>query len=259
MSLRRTLQGHDGPIAIDAARRTVTKIYSRPVHADAVQAALREAEHARRFRQALLCLHGVRCPSVIAVDLRAPPRVVLELCAGEPLAEVLRRSPLEGGDLACRIHDALVIYVRELGPYYDLCFNNLLYDGDSGWLTFLDFGVPGRGAPDSTTPLESSLASLVGCACYELARPTALLAQKPHSLRLLAAVLSRFEGEVSRARVLGGARKVFRQLSRPGGFVRRAYYGTAGVLASRTFLARLERAISRPHAPARGSGSRKAG
>lgn len=260
MSLRRTLQGHDGPIEIDEPRRSVTKIYSRPAHAQAVQRALREADCAARYRDALGGLARVRCPAVLAVDLRAPPRVAMELCAGEPLSELLKRTALGGDDIARRIHDALVRYVREFGaPYYDFCFNNILYDGDGGWLTLLDFGIPDRGAPGApTTPLEASLASLVGCACYELARPSALRAQKGNFLRLLAAILLRFEGEVSRARVFQGARAVFRQLCRPGGFVRRAYYETAGALALRACLGRLERAIPRPAAPARSSGSRKA-
>ena len=244
MAALKVLQGHDGPIEIDQASRSVKKRYLLADGARARAKAQREADRAARFHDALDAAPGLHCPKVLACELGAAPSVTYELCAGEALqAQLLRRR--WGGEeiafLADRIGDGLRIYLRLFGEaYHDLHLNNLLYDPSGRCLSFLDFDFPDRLRRERLgTPLEASLANLVGCACYELSRPSMLLARKRSTVDLVAAILSRFAGEASPAQVCGYSRRVFLGLCLPGSAMRGRYYGLLGERVARWCLARV--------------------
>jgi hypothetical protein len=233
MSSRRIVRGYDGPVEIDETLRTVTKIYAHPDPGSAVAKAAREILFASRLHEALAPIEGLDCPRVLDWDLGAPPRVIMALCPGEPLSGFLAR--LSARDLripviAARIRDGLAVYVRVFGePYYDLCFQNLLYEEATGLLTFLDFGIPERLAgPAGGSALEMSLGNLVGWACYDMVRPSRLLRAKGAYREVAHSVVKAFSGSVSEKRVDALARATFRRLGNAGTIARRSYYGTAG-------------------------------
>jgi hypothetical protein len=241
MDLQRIVRGRDGPVEIDEIKRTVTKTYPYLEHEIAVQKVKRELSHASRFLDALSHIEGVSCPRVLAWNLGAPPRIVMRLCAGEPLSTFLcrigKRDP-RAIEIAMKIHKGLTIYARVFeAPYYDLCFQNILYDEATAVLTFLDFGIPGR--VDVRTlcpPLEASLGNLVGSACYEMVRPARLFSPKVGYLQVMRAVVAAFENQVSGRRVDTLARAAFVRLTDSGRAARRNYYKTAGIVVSNLYL-----------------------
>lgn len=169
----------------------------------------------------------------------------MELCPGKALSDFL--WGMDGhdariADISSKIQVGLDVYTRLFGePYYDFCFNNMLFDEDSGMLTFLDFVIPSRSRDDNAdAPLEASLGWLVGCACYMLARPAFLFFPKAAYLGLTQAVMAGFEGRVNSSRVYACARGVFLQMCDSGGRLRRSYYRTVGTLVSGGCLYRLQ-------------------
>lgn len=245
---RRTIRGCDGDVEIDETSRSVTKTYRHPDPETAVRNAKRETEYASCFSEALAGIKGVACPKIIAWELSAPPRVVMELCPGRGLSNFLLE--IDGQDsriaaISSRIRAGIEIYTRLFGePYYDFCFNNMLFDEGSGTLTFLDFVVPARPCKDTAdTPLEASLGWLVGCACYTLSRPALLRRSGAAHVSLMGALLSGFEGRVSNDRVYACARGAFSQMRDSGGPLRRHYYRTIGTLLAEGCLYRLRRKV----------------
>ena len=237
-----TVRGHDGPIGIDPASRSVTKTYQHADYATALGMAEREADHAARFHAALAAERGIRCPGVISIDRALPPRVTFQWCDGEALQPILLRSaPAPTGALARAIGRGLRIYVRVFDePYRDLHLNNLLYDASTGVVTFLDFAFPERlRGKELGTPVEASLANLLGCACYELSRPSALLASRDATLALVGALLDGFAHEASIGRIRERAEDIFLGLCGAGSPMRIRYYGTLGRLIGRRCLAQI--------------------
>jgi hypothetical protein len=203
--------------------------------------------YASRFAEALANIEGVACPRIIAWEFSAPPRVLMDLCPGKQLSDVLWNMDAKDPRIAVisgRIQAGLEIYTRLFDePYHDLCFDNMLYDEDSGLLTFLDFLIPARPVNgDAQTPLEASLARLVGCACYTVARPAYLFSPKAANLALIRAVMARFAGRVRSDTVYACARGLFSRMRDSGGRLRRSYYRTVGTLVSDSCLHRLRRA-----------------
>jgi hypothetical protein len=240
MSLRRVIQGHDGPVEFDEAKQTVTKTYELVGHEVAVRMVEREVTHATRLHEALARHDGLYCPRVLAWDLSAPPRLTMEMCAGETLSIFLGRvgrRDARSAEIATKIHDGLEIYVRLFEePYYDLCFPNILYDEATGVLTFLDFDIPNRIDRNSKgSPLEKSLGNLVGWACYDMARPSRLFPKLAY-MDVMRATLSTFEGQVSRPRIHALARAAFVRLTKTGRLARRSYYGTAGTAIATLYM-----------------------
>lgn len=243
---RRTVRGCDGTVEIDRVKRLVTKTYLHPDSKTALRNARRDAAYASRFFDALDGVEGVTCPRIVACEQSTPPRVVMELCPGEELSEFLLRMDVRDARIAHisgRIQSGLEVYIRLFGePYYDFCFNNMLFDEDSGTLTFLDFVIPARPPVDSPeTPLEASLGWLVGCTCYTLARPAFLFSSGAAYLALTQAVMTAFEGTVDSDRVYARARAVFSQMCDSGGLFRRKYYGAVGALITSSCLHKLRR------------------
>ena len=241
----RTVLGCDGAVEIDEVRRLVTKTYLHPDRKTAIHNVRREVAYASRFREALADFEGVACPKVISWELSTPPRVVMALCPGTALSDLLWR--MDGDDariagIASRIQVGLEVYVRLFDePYYDFCFNNMLFDENSGLVTFLDFVIPARPANGGTkTPLEASLGWLVGCACYSVARPAYLFSPKAAYMGLVQAIMARFEGRVRRDSVYAWARCVFSKMRGSGGRLRRSYYRTVGALVFDSYLHRLQ-------------------
>lgn len=245
MNSRRIIQGHDGPVEFDEAKQTVTKTYELVDHKTAVRMVEREVAHASRLHQALAHHDGLHCPRVLAWDLSAPPRITMEMCAGEPLSSLLgrvSRRDTRSAEIAAKIHNGLEIYARLFEePYYDLCFRNILYDEATGILTFLDFDIPNRTDSNSKgSPIEKSLGNLVGWACYDMVRPSQLVSPKLAYMDVMCATLSTFEGQISRPRVHALARAAFVRLAMTGSLVRRSYYGTAGTALAALYMKHLE-------------------
>jgi ABC1 family protein len=243
MNLRRVTPGRNGPVEIDEVARTVTKTYLRPDHHTAIRKVEREAAYASRFFEALSHRDGVTCPRIIARDLFPPPRLVMELCAGQPLSLFLRLETLGSrtAEIANKIHDGLEIYTCLFEePYYDFCFQNILYDGPTGTVTFLDFGIrEGIDEESEDFPLEASLGNLLGRACYDMARPSCLFAPKQGYFDVLKAVLESFGGRVSSRRICTLAQGVLIRLTAAGPTLRRKYYKTAGTIISSLCFGRL--------------------
>jgi hypothetical protein len=241
LHLRRVIQGHDGPLEFDEARQTVTKTYERVDHEVAVRMVQREVTHATRLHRAFARHDDLYCPRVLACDLSAPPRITMEICAGEPLSKFLRRvdrQDARSAEIAAKIHDGLEIYGRLFEePYYDFCFQNILYDEATGVLTFIDFDNRidrnGKGSP-----LEKSLGNLVGWACYDMVRPSQLFPQ-PAYMDVIRATLSTFEGKVSRPRIRALARTDFVRLTTSGRLARRGYYATVGSAIAALYMSYL--------------------
>ena len=163
----------------------------------------------------------------------------MEMCVGETLSNFLGRVGRRGArsaEIAAKIHDGLEIYGRLFEePYYDFCFQNILYDEVTGVLTFLDFdGRIDRNSKGSA--LEKSLGNLVGWACYDLARPSQLFPPKLAYMDVLRATLSTFEGQVSRPQIRALARADFVRLTKPGRLARRSYYGTVGTTIATLYM-----------------------
>lgn len=247
LSVLKSIRGCDGDVDIDASRRLVTKTYLSPNRAIAIGNARREVEYASRFYQALMGVPGVACPRIIGSAYSMPPRVVMEQCPGKPLLHFLKRV---GADdpriphIAGRIRRGLEIYTQLFSePYYDFCFNNMLFDESDGTIAFLDFVIP-RGAYDygQATPIEASLGWLVGCTCYELVRPAILaFSSNDAYLELMRLVVSEFNGQVRVELLSARARQASAQMYDGGGKLRRQYYRTVGSLFTRGFLRRLTR------------------
>jgi hypothetical protein len=241
---RKTIQGCDGTVEIDEAARSVTKTYFHTDRETAVRNAHREVAYSARFGDVLAGVEGLACPRVRAHEASDPPRVVMDLCPGEELSAFLHR--LDGRDpriaqIARRMQLGLELYTRTFGePYYDFCFNNMLFDERSGTLTLLDFVVP-AGSEDAgpATPLEASLGWLVGCTCYKLLRPAYLLSSRRAHLALMQSVVAGFEGRVDAARVRARAGVALAMMGSGGGRLRRTYYRTIGKVAGGSFLRRL--------------------
>jgi hypothetical protein len=244
MNQRRVIRGRDGPLEIDEVARTVTKTYLRSDHHTAIRKVERAAAYASRFFETLSRRAGVTCPRIIARDLFPPPRLVMELCAGQPLSLFLRRvEKLDSQlpEIVHRIHDGLDNYTclfKE--PYYEFCFQNILYDEATGIVTFLDFGFrEGIDEKGEASPLEASLGNLVGRACYDMVRPSCLFAPNRGYFDVLKAVLESFGGRVSSRRVCTLAQGVFTRLTSAGPAMRRSYYKTAGTIISSLYFGQL--------------------
>jgi hypothetical protein len=238
MNLRRVIQGNDGPLEFDESKRTVTKTYELVDHEVAVRMVQREVAHTACLYRALARHDGLCCPRVLAWDVSAPPRITMEICAGEPLSKFLRRvdrRDARSAEIAAKIHDGLEIYGRLFDePYYDFCFQNILYDEATGVLTFLDFDNRidrnGKGSP-----LEKSLGNLVGWACYDMVRPSQVFL-KPAYMDVMRAILSAFEGKVSKPRIRALARTDFVRLTGSGRLARRGYYATVGTAIAALYM-----------------------
>jgi hypothetical protein len=247
LSALKSVRGCDGDVQIDASRSTVTKTYLSSNRAIAIANAQREVEYASRFYEALAGVPGVACPRIIASHYSMPPRVVMEQCPGKPLLHFLRHVGADDPripQIARRIRLGLEIYTQLFEePYYDFCFNNMLFNESDGTIVFLDFVIP-RGAYDygQATPIEASLGWLVGCTCYELVRPTILASSSNEAyLELMRSVVSEFNGKVRIDLLAARARHAAEQMYDGGGRLRRQYYRTVGWFFTRGFLRRLTR------------------
>ena len=154
------------------------------------------------------------------------------------------RPVARAGVIASRIRLGLEIYTQLFGePYYDFCFNNMLFDESDETIVFLDFVIP-RGAFDygQATPIEASLGWLVGCTCYELVRPAILaFSSNDAYLELMRLLVSEFNGQVRVDYLSARARQASEQMYEGGGRLRRHYYKTIGALITSGFLRRLAR------------------
>lgn len=243
-SPRRAIKGCDGCVEIDEANRSVVKTYLHPDHETAVRNAQREVAYALRLSEALAGCKGVACPTIVSLELSVPPRVVMEFCPGEELSMLLLRMGRRDAriaEISRRIHAGLDIYTCLFDePYYDFCFNNMLFDDKRGTLTFLDFVIPyGLDVDGLDTPLEASLGRLVGCARYTLARPAFLFSPRGAYVRLIESVLAEFDGRISSDRVYASAHRVYSRMWSEAGRLRKGYYQTIGSLATLRCIERL--------------------
>lgn len=239
--MHRSIQGRDRLVEIDKAGQTVAKTYLRYSHETAVRQVEREVSYATRLSAALSNAEGLTCPGILEWDQSPPPRLVMKLCPGEALSNLLRQpgnQDIVFTEIADRIHRGLHIYINLFGePYHDFGFHNMLYDKTTRVLTLLDFGLPAR--LDEThwnSPLEASLGNLVACACYELVRPSRLFSPKRGYRTLLQAALAAFEGEVCKCRIHAAVQSNLERLTRTGSSGRRKYYSTFGAAMVRRYL-----------------------
>ncbi len=239
-----TMNGSDGSVRIDRSRQLVVKTFPKASPEIAMRKARRERYCASRLREALSGVAGISCPEIIAIDLSPPPRVVMRLCPGIALSELLGGVRADDGRLdriAERIHQGLRIYVEALRePHYDLNFKNLLYDETTEVLSLVDFAREGTAEVNWEFPLEASLGRLIGWTCNELVRPSRLSMRKAGYLALLRKVLARFGDQVSNERIWHAAYGTFVWLGRPGErSARGLYYGAFGAAVVRTCLQQL--------------------
>ena len=95
---------------------------------------------------------------------------------GDNLVDVLRRplAPGRRAEMARTIAAGLDAYIEAVGePYYDLKFDNVLYDAATGLLGFIDLGLPSYWRPPrpGLSCHEVSLGVLMASAVFETARP----------------------------------------------------------------------------------------
>jgi hypothetical protein len=149
---------------------------------------LAEAERSRleRFADALAEVPGAGCPRPLEVRAGTVVDLRMERAPGLPLLEVLRRRRLPDA-LRIRLAEiagtAVIRYVAAVGePYHDFQFDNMLFDGATGTVTFLDLGLPdgSHAVPCDVSPLEVTLGNLVGSTMFQSARPKWALAVRQH-------------------------------------------------------------------------------
>jgi hypothetical protein len=232
-------------VEIDEVGQTVTKTYLRYSHEIAVSQVEREVSHASRLSAALSDADGLACPDILDWNLTPPPCLVMTLCPGEVLSSMLERPgkpEIAVAEIADRIHRGILVYTSLFKePYHDCGFHNMLYDETSKVLTLLDFGMPARiDETQWSSPIEASLGNLVGCACYELVRPSRLHLAKRGFLDLLQAVLATFEDEACKCRIRAAAQSNLKRLTHAGSAIRRKYYDTIGAAMIRHYFTHLK-------------------
>ncbi len=232
---RKVIVGHDGVVEIDEATRTVVKTYRDPRPEVAFLKAEREVDYAGRFAAAVSERPEIAGAEILEYDFSPPPRVLMQLCAGKPVLDFLRNVRADDpcvADIADKIHDCIEIYVETFpGIQHSFKLENMLYDDTSGVLSLIDFaGDEELGDRHRDHPIDAQLGHLIGCACYELARPANLGLRKAAYLKLLQMVLSSFAGRSSNARIRDSASVCFLRAGRLGRSVRGVYYATFGTV-----------------------------
>lgn len=232
---RKVIVGHDGVVEIDEATRTVVKMYRDPRPEVAFRKAEREVDYAARFVAAVSDMPGLSGPEILEYDFSAPPRVLMQLCPGTPVLDFLRNVRADDpsvADIADKIHDCIEIYVETFpGIQHSFKLENMLYDDASGVLSLIDFaGDEELGDMHRDHPIDAQLGHLIGCACYELARPSNLGLRKAAYVKLLRMVRTSFEGQLSNARIRDSASVCFLRAGRLGRTVRGVYYATFGTV-----------------------------
>jgi hypothetical protein len=232
---RKVIVGHDGVVEIDEATRTVVKTYRDPRPEVAFEKAEREVDYAARFVAAVSELPEIAGAEILEYDFSPPPRVLMQLCPGKPVLDFLRTVRADDpcvADIADKIHDCIEIYVETFpGIQHSFKLENMLYDHTSGVLSLIDFaGDEELGDMHRDHPIDAQLGHLIGCACYELARPSNLGLRKAVYVKLLRMVLTSFEGQLSNARIRDSASVCFLRAGRLGRTVRGVYYATFGTV-----------------------------
>ncbi|HEX5423806.1 MAG TPA: hypothetical protein VFW94_09680 [Candidatus Acidoferrales bacterium] len=232
---RKVIVGHDGVVEIDEATRTVVKMYRDPRPEVAFKKAEREVDYAVRFVEAVSNMPGLSGTEVLEYDFSPPPRVLMQLCPGTPVLDFLRNVRADDpsvADIADKIHHCIEVYVETFpGIQHSFKLENMLYDDASGVLSLIDFaGDEELGDMHRDHPIDAQLGHLIGCTCYELARPSNLGLRKAAYVKLLRMVLTSFEGQLSNARIRDSASVCFLRAGRLGRTVRGVYYATFGTV-----------------------------
>lgn len=245
---RRTLRSAEGrAVVVDQSNATVEKRFLGEL-APALTAAREEQAALLALRRVVAAIPGAACPQFIELLEGPPPTLRMQQVAGLPLLAFLRRARVDPawldafGDVAAAV---LAGYVAETArPYRDFQFDNLLYDGVTQTVGFIDLGAPDGdevlGA--AVLPLEASLGNLVGSVIFQSARPRWLLRRRQHrqAAQACAAVISRiaarYGAELSMDQLRQAAEMAFRRCAYRG-VLQRVWYATLGfVVATRLDL-----------------------
>jgi hypothetical protein len=232
---RKVIYGHDGVVEIDERTRTVVKTYRDPRPEVAFEKAEREVDYAGCFAAAVADRPGLAGSEILEYDFSSPPRVLMQLCPGKPVLDFLRNVRADDpciADIADKIHDCIEIYVETFpGIQHSFKLENMLYDDTSGVLSLIDFaGDEELGDMHRDHPIDAQLGHLIGCACYELARPANLGLRKAAYVKLLRMVLASFAGRLSNATIRDSAGVCILRAGRLGRTVRGVYYATFGTV-----------------------------
>jgi hypothetical protein len=222
---------------------TVRKTFTGRDAGVQLRLAEREFRHLREFRRALGGLEGATCPEAVAVVSEPVPEVRMTRERGVPLLELLRRRTLDPEALAglgAVAAAALQRWIETFDePYEDFQFDNMLYDGASGVVAFLDFDLPAElaGSRPAGSPLEVSLGNLIGSTVFQSARPGWVLRRRQH--RQAAALSGRVvelalaSAPVDIERLAGSSRAAYERLAAQGRWYRRLWFASVAPLVAR--------------------------
>jgi hypothetical protein len=241
---------------------SVKKIFRDDDDRTARHAAEREFTLLRVLSDALADHPLISAPSPVTIG--HGDRVswlVMERKPGIPLSRWLAAGPLpeQVVHVAPTLAQGLEAYLQAIKePYWDFCFQNVLFSPSTGAVTFHDLGVPSGSEDVARAGGEDakaiSLGVLVGWSVYQAARPSVMLrrAGRRSILHLAGEVCRRAYPEGTPPAVTAVARVRFGRLTAAGSTRRTVWYRLAWFVAGRAWL---RIASGMPSASANGTGS----
>jgi hypothetical protein len=236
-------------VVVEADGSTVRKVFHGPDQRTSLQFAEREFEIMSRFHEALRRVPFATCPRPLELVTADEVYLRMERAAGVAMQDHLHEStwaPKHYQQLAELLGLGLTRYVDTFHePYWDFIFRNMLYDAQTGVVTFVDFGLPALYLPllddlKRCRPIEVSLAALVASAIFEAARPKRMTRRREHRHAFLLAktTVERLAGnseagDFSVDVVRDRAGRLYALACGHGGGIRREWYRLGGRLLSR--------------------------
>lgn len=255
-------QGTHAEIEIDPATMVVCKRFRAGDVEEAICLAQREYDYLLRYSNVLAQHRYVRCPEPLSCERGV---LFMTFCRGVRLDDLLRTAPQSTVEdiphIAAQVALALRQYVSEFGePCYDLSFNNMIYEKETGTLSLLDFTVPHvmqQFDPDSGV-FEVSLGALIGYSTFFTVRPRLWRYRQYWVVQksLISAIMT----ELQRDQILDFTRisrvsdLAFASLAIRGSFGRKLYYGTVGTALYRLRRRSLMKPLENTPVPEAGRG-----
>jgi glycosyltransferase involved in cell wall biosynthesis/O-antigen/teichoic acid export membrane protein len=240
--------GAEGRVFLDHERKTVTKVYGADVSADAAGAYYRALEAAAGRPD----FDVASTPRPISFEPEVP-MIQMESCPGISLSRFVE-SGKAGQDellsLAGRVWIGMKSVPSATGvPSYDLWPDNLLYDAETGRLTFLDFVTNTRKVDASSSLGAHTLGGFVGHALYRLSRPSRWyrLAANQRTIAFCRLILRRALDDGESPEIIGRiARRVFESCTSTNQPLRRLYYRSWGQALYRAHARTVFRSLQIP-------------